>query len=202
MVAIKKRDFVEISYAGRIKEDNSIFDKSEKSVVCIGESFMLKELEEQMVGKEAGKEYKFEIGSGKAFGQKDTKLIRLIPMGKFRQQNIQPFPGLQLNIDGIFGIVKTVSGGRCLVDFNHPLAGKDLIYDVKVKRVLEDSKEKLDSLIVARFNIKDAQIELNEGSAAIKLKQSLPNHAQDEFKKIAANLVPEIKLIDFATINK
>ena len=197
MAVIKKRDFVEISYTGRIKEDSSIFDKSEKSVVCIGESFMLKELEEQMIGKETEKEYKFEISSSKAFGQKDTKLIQLIPIGKFRQQNIQPFPGLQLNIDGVFGVVKTVSGGRCLVDFNHPLAGKDLLYDVKIKRVLEDSKEKLDSLLVAQFNAKDAQIELNEASAAIKLKQSVPENAQDEFKKIASDIIPDIKDIKF-----
>ena len=197
MPIIKKHDFVEIEYTGRIKEDNSIFDTSEKSVVCVGENFVLKELEEQMIGKEIGKEYRFGINSDKAFGQKDTKLIQLIPMGKFRQQKIQPFPGLQLNIDGVFGVVKTVSGGRCLVDFNHPLAGKDLLYDVKIKRLVEDDKEKLDSQLLAHFHIKDAEIELKDGSASIRLKNAVPKHAQEEFKKIAGTLITGIKNIDF-----
>ena len=144
MIVVKYHDFVEIEYTGRTKDDNSIFDTTEEKVakengvydkhvsyspviVCIGQNNILKALDDQMIGKETGKEYVFEISSEEAFGKRDAKLIQLIPAKKFRQQKIQPFPGLQLNIDGIFGIVKTVSGGRILVDFNHPLAGKDIV---------------------------------------------------------------------------
>src|SRR3989344_1222392 len=145
MAIIKKNDFVEIEYTGRLKESNAVFDTTQEKVakendlydknadyspliICVGENHILRGLEEQMIGKETGKEYAFEVSSDNAFGRKDPKLIQLVPTNKFRQQNIQPFPGLQLNIDGVFGVVKTVSGGRCLVDFNHPLAGKDLVY--------------------------------------------------------------------------
>ena len=121
----------------------------------------------------------------------------MVPTSKFRQQNIQPVPGLQLNIDGVFGIVKTVSGGRCLVDFNHPLAGKDLIYNVKIKRVVEDDKEKIKSLLKMHLHVRDAEIELKDGSAYVILKESLPKHAQEEFKKIAERTVPGIKNVSF-----
>src|SRR3989338_11557054 len=182
MPIMKKHDFVEIEYTGRVKEDNTLFDTTQEKVakesgvydkdadygpliICIGENNIRKALEEQLIGKETGKEYSIDIISASAFGRKDAKLIRLIPLNKFRQQNIQPFPGLQLNIDGVFGIVKTVSGGRCLVDFNHPLAGKDIVYDVQINRLIEDVKEQLTSLLKMHLHISNAEIELKDGSA-------------------------------------
>lgn len=214
MATIKKHDFVEIEYTAKLKEDGTIFDTTEEKVakennvydknadysplvICIGDNNILKALEDQLIGKETGKEYTFEIATENAFGRKDAKLIRLIPASKFRQQSIQPVPGLQLNIDGIFGVVKTVSGGRVLVDFNHPLAGKDLIYNVKINRVVDDNKEKLNSLLKMHLNIKDSEIEFNEEAANIKLKQSIPKKAQEEFKKIVERTVPYIKMVDF-----
>ncbi len=214
MSIIKKHDFVEIGYTGRIKEDGTIFDTTyekiakdnrpydkssdyEPVVICIGEANILKALDEQMLGKETEKEYTFEISSENAFGKRNAKLIQLIPTGKFRQQNIQPVPGLQLNIDGVFGVVKTVSGGRCLVDFNHPLAGKDIVYDVKINRIVDDAKEKLNSLLKLHLHIKNAEIELKEESAEIRLKELMPSQAQEEFKKIVENTIPSIKKVDF-----
>ena len=219
MAIIKKHDFVEMEYTGRIKEDSTIFDTTEEKVakenglydkhadyspvvICIGENNILKGLEEQMIGRETGKEYTFEISHDNAFGRKDAKLIQLIPTNKFRQQNIQPVPGLQLNIDGVFGVVRTVSGGRCYVDFNHPLAGKDLIYDVKIKRIVDDNKEKLNSLLKMHLHIKDVEIELKDDSAAINTKQKMPKEAQEEFKKIVERTIPAIKNINFAIIEE
>lgn len=219
MAIIKKHDFVEMEYTGRLKEDNTIFDTTEEKVakenelhnhdadyspvvICVGEGNILHGLEEQMIGKETGKEYTFEIKSENAFGKKDAKLIQLFPMSKFRQQNIQPVPGLQLNIDGVFGVVKTVSGGRCLVDFNHPLAGRDLVYNVKINKIVDDAKEKLNSLLKMHLHIKDAEIEIKDNSADIKVKRKMPEDAQKEFKKIAEKTIPEIKNITFTAIEE
>lgn len=214
MAVIKRHDFVEIEYTGRIKEGGAIFDTTEEevakdnglydknadyspAVICVGENSILKGLEDQLIGKETEKEYTFEISSGNAFGRKDAKLIQLIPTSKFRQQNIQPIPGLQLSVDGVFGIVKTVSGGRCLVDFNHPLAGKDLAYDVKVKRVIEDDKEKLRSLLKTHAGIRDAEIEVKEDTANIKLKNGVSKQVQEEFVNIANKTISSVKQITF-----
>lgn len=214
MAIIKKNDFVEIEYTGKLKESNAVFDTTQEKVakendlydknadysplvICVGENHILNGLEEQMIGKETGREYAFDVGSGNAFGRKDPKLIQLVPANKFRQQNIQPFPGLQLNIDGVFGVVKTVSGGRCLVDFNHPLAGKDLVYNVRINRIVDDAKEKLKSLLKIHLRIKDAEIEIKEDSAVIKTKRKIPKDAEEEFKKIANKMVAGIKNLDF-----
>ncbi len=216
MAIVKKHDFVEIEYTGRIKEDGTIFDTTEEKVakengvydknndyspvvICIGENNILKAFDEQLIGKEIGKEYTFEISSENAFGKKDAKLIQLIPASKFRQQNIQPIPGLQLNIDGVFGVVKTVSGGRCLVDFNHPLSGKDLVYNVKVNRIVDDNKEKITALLKLHLHINDAEIELKEEGVNINLKQNIPKQAQEEIRKIIERTIPSIKNVGFIT---
>jgi len=215
MAAIKHHDFVEVEYTGTIKEDNAIFDTTDEKVakehgsydkkadyspviVCIGEHNVLKSLDEKMIGKEAGKEYTFDLDPEEAFGRKDAKLIQMIPSSKFRQQKIQPVPGLQLNIDGMFGIVRTVSGGRCYVDFNHPLAGKNIVYKVKINRIVEDSKEKLNSLLRLHLQMKDANIELNGDGAKIETKAELPKPVQEEFRKIASHTVPAVKNIEFS----
>ena len=219
MASVKKHDFVEIEYTARLKENNAVFDTTQESVardnglydkdtdysplvICIGESQIMKALDEHIVGKETGREYTFEISSENAFGRKDAKLIQLIPTSKFRQQNIQPMPGLQLNIEGIFGIVKTVSGGRCLVDFNHPLAGKDLVYTVKINKIIDDGKEKLKSILNTHFKIKDAEIGLNDESASIKLKKELPKETKEELKKIAGRLLPTVKEVIFTIVEE
>ena len=219
MTIIKKHDFVEIEYTARIKEDGTIFDTTEEKVakennvydknadyspviVCVGENNLLKSLEEQLLDKEIGKEYTFEISADNAFGKKDAKLIQLIPTNRFSQQNIQPVPGLQLNIDGVFGVVKTVSGGRVLVDFNHPLAGKDLIYNVKINRVIDDDQEKLKSLLKMHLHIKDVEIELKEDNVNISLKQDIPKQTQEEFKKVVERTIPSIKNINFIILEE
>ena len=219
MTTVKKNDFVEIEYTGRIKDGNAIFDTTEEQVakengvydkdadyspmiICIGKSHVLKGLEEQIINKETGNSYTFELNSENAFGKKDAKLIQLIPTNKFRQQNIQPVPGLQLNIDGVFGIIKTVSGGRCLVDFNHPLAGKDLVYSIKINRIIEDPKIKLDALLKIYLHIKDAEIEIKDSFAVIKTKQKIQKEQEEEFRKIAAETVQDIKKVDFTIIQE
>ncbi|MBI2652209.1 peptidylprolyl isomerase [Candidatus Woesearchaeota archaeon] len=219
MATVKKRDFVEIEYTGRIKEDGTIFDTTEEKVakeneiydknadyspvvICVGENNTLKALEEEIIGKEIGKEYKFEISPENAFGRKDAKLIQLIPTSKFRQQNIQPIPGLQLNIDGVFGVVKTVSGGRCLVDFNHPLAGKDLTYNVKINKIIDDNKEKINSLLKMHLHIKDAEIEIKENAVNITSKHNVQNQTQEEFKKIVEKTIPAMKNVSFTIIEE
>lgn len=212
-MAIKKHDFVEIEYTGMIKEDDIIFDTTdEKSArennifnedmaygpvtICIGEGQLLKGIENSIIGKEAGKEYKFELKPEDGFGNKDGKLIQLIPTSKFRQQSIQPMPGLQVNIDGILGTIKTVSGGRTLVDFNHPLSGKELVYNIKINKIIENDKEKLNAYL-GNIGIKPIDILIENGNANVKVKKELNKKLKDEISGKLKDIIPAIKSIEF-----
>jgi hypothetical protein len=53
---------------------------------------------------------------------------------------------MQLNLDGMLVKVVSVSGGRVLVDFNNPLAGRIVTYIYKIIRKIEDEKGKINSL--------------------------------------------------------
>jgi len=217
MVNILKKDFIEIEYTGSIKEDNSIFDTTDEKVakdnhvhghdfspkiICIGEGHVLKGLDENLVGKEIGKEYDIEISPKNGFGMKNPKLIQLIPTNKFKQQKIHPQPGLQINIDGMMGLIKTVSGGRTMVDFNHPLAGKELKYKVKTNRKIEDDKEKLSGYIKLMLGINDFKADINEGQATIRYKKEIPEQMQQELEKKIKELIPEIKKVKYIIIEE
>ena len=63
-------------------------------------------------------------------------------MGEFKKQGMKPEVGMAITSDGTTGIIRSVSGGRVRVDFNHELAGKNLEYDIKVIKVIDDDVEK------------------------------------------------------------
>ena len=209
---IKKHDFVEIEYTGKLKDENIIFDTTDEKVakenklhghdygpiiICVGGEQLLKGLDKNLEGKETGKEYDFDIKPEDAFGKKNAKLIQLIPTNKFKQQKIQPMPGMQLNIDGVVGTVKTVSGGRTLVDFNHPLAGKELSYKIKINKKITDDKEKLSGYLKLSLGTKDFEAEIINGNAKISLKKEIPKEAKERLSKKITELIPNIKKIEF-----
>lgn len=214
METIKIKDFVEIEYTGKLKEENIIFDTTDEAVakehnlsgsasygpviISIGEQQILKGLDKNLEGKEIGKEYDVDIKPEDAFGNKNAKLIQLIPTNKFKQQKIQPMPGMQMNIDGMLGTVKTVSGGRTLVDFNHPLAGKELLYKIKINRKITDDKEKLSGYLKLSIG-KDFDAKIDNNNAKINLKKEIPREVQEMLSKKITELIPNIKKVEFTT---
>jgi len=212
MEPIKKHDFIEIEYTGKLKEENLIFDTTDEKVakennleshgyepviICVGEQQLLKGIDKNLEGKDIGKEYDIDIKPEDAFGNKNAKLIQLIPTSKFKKQNIQPMPGIQLNIDGMVGTIKTVSGGRTLVDFNHPLAGKELSYKIKINKKITDDKEKLQGYLKLSLGTKDIETEINNNEAKVKLKNEIPKEAEERLKNKMIELIPNIKKIEF-----
>lgn len=194
---IKANDFVEIEYTGRLKDSGVVFDTTDAKiakehqlpkaqygpvVIVIGQGQLLKGLEEQITGKEPGS-YKVELAAENAFGKKNAKLIQMIPSSKFVQQKIQPVPGLRLNIDGMLCTILQVTGGRVMVDFNHPLAGKDVVYDVKINRIVTDKKEQLKAVFAMLLNIAPERLEVEGSKAKVGLKEELPKEILPELQK-------------------
>jgi len=197
-MALKKKDFVEVEYTGKLKESGEVFDTtsekvakesgifSEKAeytpvIICLGERHIIQGIDEFLEGKDLGK-HNLELPAERAFGKKDAKLIRMIPTNKFLSQNIRPIPGLRVNINNLIGIVRAVTGGRTVVDFNHPLAGRDVVYELEVKRVVTDKKEKVQSLLRILLGVTDGKVEISDNTAKITLPQ-LPDQIKTEFSK-------------------
>ncbi len=203
----KKGDFIEMDFIGKVKATNQIFDLTKESdakknnlynpkqtykpvKICLGENEIIKGLDEQLINKEINKTYKIEIPQEKAFGKKNPKLIKLIPAKVFKQQRITPFPGLQVNLDqNLMGTVRAVSGGRIIVDFNHPLAGKNIEYEVIINKIITDKKEKIEAILKTdKFTIKNNEL---------KVELQIPEQFQEILKKQIKNHIKNIKKITF-----
>jgi FKBP-type peptidyl-prolyl cis-trans isomerase 2 len=198
-MAIKKHDFIEITYTGSLKGTGEVFDTTDKAVaeknhlhnkkttygpviICIGAGQLLKGLESKLTGKEAGK-HSIDLTPEEAFGKKNAKLIQLIPTKKFIEQKIKPVVGLQINIDGYVGTVKTVSGGRTVVDFNHPLANKEISYALTINRIVTDNKEKLETVFTKIFGLPTPKLSEKEGKWTFTSDHPLPDEAQKMLKQ-------------------
>ena len=84
------------------------------------------------------------------------------------------------------GKIISVTGGRTLVDFNNPLSGRDLVYEIEIKRIINDKKEQLVGLL--DLILKDFKLELNDDEATItskidpELKKKLEKEIRERIK--------------------
>ncbi|QDA31304.1 peptidylprolyl isomerase [Thermococcus indicus] len=173
MMKVQKGDVIRLHYTGKVKETGEVFDTTYEEVakeagiynengiygpvpIAVGAGHVLKGLDEQLEGLEVGEKYEIIVPPEKGFGKRDPKLIKTFTLGQFRRQGIYPFPGMPVEIETeggrkLKGRVLTVSGGRVRVDFNHPYAGKHLIYEAEVVEKIEDPIEKVKALIELRM---------------------------------------------------
>ncbi|MBI4148508.1 peptidylprolyl isomerase [Candidatus Woesearchaeota archaeon] len=202
---IKKGDFVELEFTARLKDENIVFDTTSADVakkagifsanmkyapvvVCVGQQMVLSGLDESLEGRDVEK-FVVELVPEKAFGKKDPHLLQLIPKQKFTDQRVQPVVGLQVNIDDVVGTVRSVTGGRVIVDFNHPFAGKTVSYDVDIKRLVTDSGERLSALVRVFLKQEDPKVTIDGKKATVVLPVEIPDQIQQELTKRWAPLV-------------
>jgi len=191
--------FIEIEYTG--KTEDGVFDTTSEEtakenkvfnpkatygpiVVCLGQGHLVKGLDKALEGKTEG-ELHVDLKPEDAFGNRDAKLLQLIPAKKLTDNKIRPFPGLQIDVDGQIARIKTVSGGRVMADFNHPLAGKDISYDVKILREVTDDLEKAKALLTVELRIQP-QIEKKGEDLVVS---GIPEQIQEPIKKRLSELI-------------
>jgi len=204
MVNVKTGDFIELDYTAKIKnKDNMVFDTTIEAdakkhgihspkmtykplIIKVGQGQLVKGLDEFVVDKELGT-YTVELEPEQAFGKKNAKLLRLISIKEFHKNQIQPVPGLEVDLDGYRGIVRTVNGGRVIVDFNHPLSSQDIIYDITIKGIIDDPKLKVEAAL-GLFKIPFDNVENVDGKVSVTFKAKIPEEVSkpiiDELKKL------------------
>jgi peptidylprolyl isomerase len=169
----EKGDFVLIDFTAKVKETGEVFDttiediaKKEKlykegqiyepNLIVIGEGWVLKTLDQSLPAQEPEKPTSVEIPPEKAFGNRDPEKVRLVPLKRLVAKGITPQLGMRVEYEGKLAIVRTLGAGRVQLDFNPPLAGKTLVYEVTVHRKLETEEEKINALIHRRIPSVDA----------------------------------------------
>lgn len=201
---MEEGDFVYIDYTGRIKETNEVFDSTSEEVakregiynskvryrpipVIIGDNFLIPGLDEELRKMKVGEKKKVLIPYEKAFGARDPNLIKLIPESEFEKRNITPKVGMMVNVSGISGRIVSISGGRVRVDFNHPLAGKNLEYEIEIKEKVEDRERKIKCIVTYFTGIEEDRIKvsLTEKEVEIETEEDIPT----EVKRIIAEKI-------------
>ena len=191
---IEKGDFILIDYVTKIEETGEIFDTTleeeaktggifkgetlyEPMLIVVGEAWVLKELDQSLIGLEVETPTVIEIPPEKGFGLRDPRKIRLMPIRRFRNKQVNLYPGAQIDVDGNLAVVRSVGSGRVQLDFNPPLAGKTLIYDLTVKTKLEGEEEKIMALIHRRI----PSVEIAKFKAQIDEKEISIDLPEDSF---------------------
>ena len=166
--AVNKGDFIKIEMTGRVEETGEIFETTDQELaeeegiynenrnygprlVIVGEGFVLRGLDSRLPGTPFEEEIEVEIPPEEAFGERDPNNVETIPYRILRSKGINPVVGAELEIDGRPAIIRSIGAGRVQVDYNHPLAGRTIIYDVKVTDHMTEDEEKWRALIGRRF---------------------------------------------------
>ncbi|MGC9058243.1 MAG: FKBP-type peptidyl-prolyl cis-trans isomerase [Candidatus Nanoarchaeia archaeon] len=182
---LAKKDFVELELIGKVLPTEQIF-MEEKSTICLGAGQLLPELEKNIEGKEVGQQFEIELKPEQAYGIRDPRLVQLVPLSKFSQNNINPIPGLQINIDGLLATVRSVNGGRVIVDFNHPLAGKTLKFKINILKKIENVQDKIRALIP-----ESEEINFSESKIEILVKKALPKNIEKNIENLKIKKLKE-----------
>jgi len=223
----EKGDFLLMDYVAKVKETGEVFDTTiedvakkerlykkgeiyEPKLVVVGEGWVLKALDENLLNLELNKTSPVEIPPDKAFGNRDPEKVRLVPLRRLTAKGVTPQLGMRLEFDGKLAVVRTIGAGRVQLDFNPPLAGKTLVYETTVQKKLETRDEKIAALIhrrmpavdIAKFDtkIRKTAIEINVPEEAFYIeglqlaKRGIATDIQKFF--------PEMAMVKFMEIFK
>lgn len=138
MSKAKKGDQVAVHYTGRLT-DGTVFDSSEGREPLafeLGAGMMIKGFDAAVDGMEIGEKVTAEMAAADAYGESNPDLIFDIPKTNF-PPDLNPQPGQQLAMSQPNGQqvpvkVKEVKDEVVVIDANHDLAGKDLIFDIEL----------------------------------------------------------------------
>jgi FKBP-type peptidyl-prolyl cis-trans isomerase 2 len=139
MVGVKKGDKVKVEYVGKL-EDGTVFDDSKKHGMPLefeaGAGKLIKGFDDAVMGMEVGKSKDIKLAPEQAYGMPNDKMVQKIPK--------ELVPGSEKAKVDMMMVVTTpdgmklpariaeVSADTITLDLNHPLAGKTLLFSIKV----------------------------------------------------------------------
>lgn len=176
-------DFVKIEYSlwreadgqlmrttdKKLAQEKGIYNEEARyapQLIIIGKDNALKALWNAIKGMNVGESRKLELEPKDAFGVRDQSLVRVMPVADFRKKEIEPVPGMQIDIDGTIATIMSVNSGRVMVDANNPLAGEKVRYELKVVAKLDKDDEKIKA-IAETYALEPDKVEVKEGHAKV-----------------------------------
>ncbi|MEQ8476552.1 peptidylprolyl isomerase [Fulvivirga sp.] len=141
MSEVKKGDKVKVHYTGKLN-DGSVFDSSanrEPLEFEVGAGMMIAGFDNAVNGMKVGDKKVAEIPAAEAYGEKNDDMVVSVPKAQL-PPDLNPEIGQQLSMQQPNGqaipvVVTKVETETIEIDANHPLAGKDLIFDIELVEI-------------------------------------------------------------------
>jgi len=151
--------FLETNVPDKIKpnvNDNVVVFKGKKPILE-GMGNVFPKIEEFIKKAKDNEEATMKLTAIDAYGLRNKELVRVVPLSAFKQNKINPFVGLTFEAEGTYGVVKSVSGGRVMVDFNSPYADHDIEVYIKKLKVCSE-KETIETILENFFGKTGAKL--------------------------------------------
>ena len=143
-MVIQNRSKVTLEYEGKL-EDGQVFDSSQNGdhqhplTFTVGEKQVIPGFEQGVLGLEVGQEKEIALEPKDAYGERNEMMVQKVPRDKLPEE-IKPEKGMVLALNSPDGKqipvpITDVSETEVTLDMNHPLAGKKLIFKVKIVSV-------------------------------------------------------------------
>ncbi|MEE8189994.1 MAG: peptidylprolyl isomerase [Candidatus Scalindua sediminis] len=132
-VTVKKGDKVKIHYTVSLK-DGTVFDKSKEGKpleFTVGSEQMPRGLDRAVRGMKLNEEKKVTIKAKDAYGKRNEDLVMKFIKADL-PESFEPKKGMVVKLQGIGGTIVNIDETHVFLDGNHPLAGKDVVFDIKV----------------------------------------------------------------------
>ncbi len=141
MSKVKDGDTVKVHYTGTLK-DGQVFDTSaerEPLEFTLGEGQLIPGFEKAVVGMEVGDSASVDIPVDEAYGEAREDLVINVPKDQLPDE-VEPKVGMQLQVNQENGQpipvrITEIAEEELVLDANHPLAGKDLKFDIELVEI-------------------------------------------------------------------
>ncbi len=175
-----------VDYTAKVKDTNEVFEttiedeakkhsihdaniKYQPKLVSVGESWVLKGLDEALAKTKVGDKLTVEVTPEKGFGERDSGKVRMIPLRKLGDDAEKVSIGDTIEIDNKKGIIRFIGSGRVQVDYNHRFAGKTILYDVNVIKSLDSDEDKIFGILKRHLPVEDSKLVLKKSGNSVDI---------------------------------
>ncbi|MGC9071546.1 MAG: FKBP-type peptidyl-prolyl cis-trans isomerase [Acidilobus sp.] len=233
----KEGDFVLVNYVisvveggAEVVQDTNVEEVAKKAglysadrryepyLVVIGRSQVLPAIDEELRGMEVGQRKEFMASPEKAYGPHRNDLVIRVPIKQLNRYGITPVVGRRVEVGGRVGVIRSVTERFAYVDFNHPLAGKELKIQLEAIKKLDATEEKVKFLALRYLPLKEGdlgvsilqggvvEIRLSAGSLKLSDLESRLQLLISDLKQLldtrSARFIIEVQLIEGAETQK
>ncbi len=174
-MTFSKGSLILVDYVAKVKDTGKVFEttieeeakkhslhdpniKYQPKLISVGESWILKAVDEALEKTSVGDKKTIEVTPAKGFGERDPGKVRKIPLRKLGEDAEKVSIGDTIEVDDKKGLVRFIGAGRVQIDYNHPFAGKTILYDINVSKELKSDDEKTTGVLKRWIPVKDEKI--------------------------------------------